>query len=549
MSKDSIERGVHGTIERDAATQAANRLIADVQSGFARPHDGNHTAVLTDVERIDHVAADIMNPAARKNFLQQVTKKLEEAHILPVLSADFALEYQQILNGSHNGKNGNETAPLTQKNIDDALKLADANPRGQMQAILLHDLKNNWGEIQKTELHLGETPLISGNDRSLVAFAQRSWTKYEQTALMNDNGPGAAPTDKAAFQRELQALFPRLDTNGDGKVTADDLNKAMADGAFTGKDAAMLFSLRLHQTDFFGSLGDGTGFTYNDIANKFDKKFDFGKGNVQTAGDFLYGQTGRAFGELGSRTALPADDRAVFPNPNCISADAINQGMQSDCYFLSSLACVAKSNPDAIKRMITDNHDGTYSVKFPGLSRPIVVSQPGEAEFTENARISKYGTWAPLMEKAWVSYKLGAPDASINSDLPKESLQALTASHYDYLELPVVQVRGKNTRPITAEMERQVIGIVKYAIEHNQPITAGTGDGSVTNLTGLKDAHNYTIVGLDGSTIELRNPYGEYVDGGNPGPAYAVPGKPGYFKLSVSEFCRNFRQICFDQNS
>ncbi len=563
MSKDPKERdsGASPNSERGVATadEAARRLIADAQQGFARNHDGNNTALLNDVEAADRAASKIADPTARRVFMSELNRKLEDSGILPVIAADFGLEYQQILNGSNNGQNGNEKAPITKQNIDDALKLADSNPNAQVQAMLLQNIQGNWNNIQNAHLNPGEKPLIQGNDSALVAYETRSWTKYEQSALLGDNGLVTPPTDKMAFQQQLQALFPRLDTNGDGKITDDDLNKAMADGAFTGKDAAVLFTLKLNEQDFFPSLGDVSGFTMKDIADKFGQNFNFGSKDspsIENVGDHLFGKAVKGFNELNQRIGLPLNDRSIFPNSDCISIDAINQGMQGDCYFLSSLGALAKENPDAIKRMITNNNDGTYTVKFPGLSDPIVVSPPSETEFTDNARISKYGTWAPLMEKAWQSYRThGIPDAQDNGALPKEPMEALTGHKYDYYILPTATTPG-GPRPITAENEQATESIVKYAIEHHQPITAGTEQGSVYSLPQLKNDHNYSVVGFDGSsnppTIELRNPYGVYEDGNPSADAahgvYPVPGKPGYFKLSVAQFCRNFRQICYDTN-
>jgi hypothetical protein len=46
------------------------------------------------------------------------------------------------------------------------------------------------------------------------------------------------------------------------------------------------------------------------------------------------------------------------------SMNDVNQGYLGDCYLLSSLAEVAKQNPDIIHSMFTDNGNGTYGVRF-----------------------------------------------------------------------------------------------------------------------------------------------------------------------------------------
>ena len=46
------------------------------------------------------------------------------------------------------------------------------------------------------------------------------------------------------------------------------------------------------------------------------------------------------------------------------SVDDINQGYVGDCWYLSSLASVAKVNPDKISQSVVDLGDGTYAVQF-----------------------------------------------------------------------------------------------------------------------------------------------------------------------------------------
>lgn len=47
-----------------------------------------------------------------------------------------------------------------------------------------------------------------------------------------------------------------------------------------------------------------------------------------------------------------------------VSGSDVGQGDLGDCFFLASLAAFAKTDPDGVRRAITDNHDGTYSVSF-----------------------------------------------------------------------------------------------------------------------------------------------------------------------------------------
>ncbi len=108
---------------------------------------------------------------------------------------------------------------------------------------------------------------------------------------------------------------------------------------------------------------------------------------------------------------------------NEIDPNDIKQGRLDDCYFLASLAAVAKANPDAIRRMIRENGDGTYTVtlnvrRLPWESGkgefkqveerisgelPFIDTYPAFARPTDGLD-SKPELWVPLIEKAYASY-------------------------------------------------------------------------------------------------------------------------------------------------
>src|SRR5690606_36561200 len=49
---------------------------------------------------------------------------------------------------------------------------------------------------------------------------------------------------------------------------------------------------------------------------------------------------------------------------NDIDPNDVSQGQLGDCYFIASLAAIARQNPDLIREMIRDNGDGTYTITF-----------------------------------------------------------------------------------------------------------------------------------------------------------------------------------------
>jgi hypothetical protein len=55
-------------------------------------------------------------------------------------------------------------------------------------------------------------------------------------------------------------------------------------------------------------------------------------------------------------------DESLFVNG--VSYNDVDQGQLGDCSFMASLASVAALDPNFIYEMITDNHDGTYTVRL-----------------------------------------------------------------------------------------------------------------------------------------------------------------------------------------
>ena len=77
-------------------------------------------------------------------------------------------------------------------------------------------------------------------------------------------------------------------------------------------------------------------------------------------------------------------------NGNEPSLSDIHQGQYGDCYFLAALGSLAQEDPQAIKNMIHDNGDGTYTVTlYQNQKNPDQVGWP--VKVTVNAMDIPYG--------------------------------------------------------------------------------------------------------------------------------------------------------------
>lgn len=91
----------------------------------------------------------------------------------------------------------------------------------------------------------------------------------------------------------------------------------------------------------------------------------------------------------------------------------VSQGLLGDCYFLSTLINVVSKNPDAIRNMMKDNHDGTVTVRFcdpDGGHFYVTVEKsiPKRTYVGKSKKINPYSRgalWVKMMEKAYAAVR------------------------------------------------------------------------------------------------------------------------------------------------
>jgi len=86
-----------------------------------------------------------------------------------------------------------------------------------------------------------------------------------------------------------------------------------------------------------------------------------------------------------------------------VTPDSVHQTVVPDCKWQAHLASFAKANPEAVKKLIHDNNDGTYTVTFPGdKEHPETIEAPTPWEkATFSTPEYKGNEWALLIDKAF----------------------------------------------------------------------------------------------------------------------------------------------------
>jgi hypothetical protein len=192
----------------------------------------------------------------------------------------------------------------------------------------------------------------------------------------------------------------------------------------------------------------------------------------------------------------------------------IQQGDTGDCFFLAAVASVLRVNPSAIKKLIHDNGNGTYTVTFADGKKETVNA--ASMQFTAlsfpdgnygpagaSVPVSAAGVpvlWTLILEKAYAERRRGYSVINQGGN-PGEVWKLLqpdaSPRYYD----------------VTTMTDQQTASTITTALHDHTPITAGsdtlTNNALARHLNVVGD-HAYYVTGYDAhtGTVTLGNPWG-----------------------------------------
>jgi hypothetical protein len=192
----------------------------------------------------------------------------------------------------------------------------------------------------------------------------------------------------------------------------------------------------------------------------------------------------------------------------------ITQGQIGDCYFVAALAGVAKFSPQVIQQMVTDNGDGTYTIRFYNagvtdyvtVDRSLATTSSGAIEYAGvgGGNFSNSGNelWVALIEKAY---------AQINQEgwLGHGAANSYAAIDSGYSDLAIEQITGANAAwtwatNATAATLISKVATGKYAVLGSKQTNPGNG---------VIESHGYALIGYSAATgkFTLYNPWGSTI--------------------------------------
>jgi hypothetical protein len=290
----------------------------------------------------------------------------------------------------------------------------------------------------------------------------------------------------ALFRTALEQ-FARLDADGDGRISGDDLLTWLGRRDVIGDAAAAVAALR---RAWRSERRHRLGWTRQQLTESHARLGE-GPGN-----DHLWDA---AFAEARSFLADPCLNRGLTrrDDPGRWWED-IHQGRQNDCWFVSAVIGLGRHRPEALRRLIRPGQDGTWDVTFPGRT-PIRGLHVSDAELACFRRVDcpADGVLLPLLEKA---YSL--------------SVDRSTRSPLEDIDAPAVR-GGKGLRLLTGHgsrvypLWRGPFGWWRGVVERRMRDAARAGRLMTASNTNFRTGHVYAVVAHDpaAGTVILRDPY------------------------------------------
>jgi hypothetical protein len=213
------------------------------------------------------------------------------------------------------------------------------------------------------------------------------------------------------------------------------------------------------------------------------------------------------------------------------SIDDVHQGNADDCWLLAGFGALAVVDPGALAAGIRANDNGTYTLARGTESvtvSPYLPVEGGRLVYA-HADSDDRANWTSVFEKA-------------HAALPAFGSYAALAGGSMIADSPVTVAAALTSLtglPSTTQPARSVtLAQLQAAVDEGLPTTATTFITSTAregaDEVGMVDRHVYVVVGIEGSSIVLRNPWG-----------YTTAVGPETVRLGIDEFNRRVLLVTF----
>lgn len=355
-------------------------------------------------------------------------------------------------------------------------------------------------------------------------------------ALLTTAASAAEPSD--AFLDSVKSHFATWDLDHDGKLVMSEIDRAIANPAVKGIDAASVVALKR------GAIDKTEAITLADIEARVTKHH----ADAKSPPDY------DALHRWALDRITKASRTLYATQPPQI--DSIRQGKLGDCFCLAALRTVIQREPAAITRMIKPKDDGSHEVQ---VGSKLVATPPlTDAEIALGASTNN-GLWPLVYEKAvGISrIKAEAKDATPFNVVTKggsagSMMSTLTGNEIKRWSCKTWRDEKDETRKnaLLEDVRHQFVS----AFSEKRLVTGGTASLSKGKKgpPGILFNHGYAVLGYHAAKdeVHLWNPHGDaFKPKGEPGLANGYPMEKGEFRVPLQELVTFFGGFAFEQKT
>ena len=350
-------------------------------------------------------------------------------------------------------------------------------------------------------------------------------------------GFAETPASSAEFLEQATISFKKWDLDGNGKLSKEEIDAAVADPRNVGKAGAAIAALKRAVRSSRYKLPD---LTVTNLGTLVAAPAAADRPNL-----------GSMYSE-GLERINKAANRDLFAS-KLPRLDTVHQGKLGNCFCLAPLGAMVDRNPKQVADLFVAQPDGTYRVTFG--KRVVNVAPPTDAELAMTSSNDQDGVWINLYEKAVGTAlnqakpedaRKGSPiDVLARGGSAGTMLQFITGHKMVRFSCRF----AKDPATTAAEREAQLIELRKQltaAVTDKRLITCGTGK---TTTPGITPNHAYAVLGYDAKTdaIRLWNPHGDsFTPKGTPSLLSGYARVEGRFSVPLSDFVQQFSGLAFE---
>jgi len=351
------------------------------------------------------------------------------------------------------------------------------------------------------------------------------------------------------FAQVVNQYFSQWDSNGDGKLTPDEINAAVANPKFHDEAAAAIAAIRM-------VVHDGGKYTLPPItqvylvssplreASTSDEQIDL-QDDPSKPDKFDHPPAFEPRYRRALKRLRPAS-RDLFPQ-SLPSLDAIHQQGLGDCPFVSTVGAMVHRNPSAVKAMFTQNDDGSTTVAFGDGSR-VKVARVTDADIVICSTAGTNGLWLTILEKAYRKNHLKTlhPIRRDRPDIYDRMASAGVIEMLDGHQIRRVDLRSRRGDPRFPITMRQDLNA---ALREHRLVKAVTSHSAKKSIPGIVPAHAYAILGYNDDTglVHVWNPHSNnFTPKGPDGLQYGYTTKAGQFDIPLRDLLQIYDGVNFE---